>query len=299
MKNRLLILALLLHAIVLAQQDFLKPSDTLNKARLKAVTLSAGAITAGTYLALSQSWYADYPQRDFHFKNDNHHWLQVDKAGHVFGAYQFSRFGTDALRWSGVDDRVAASLGSAFGFAVISGIEVLDGYSARWGASWGDLLANAGGSALFISQELLWKEQRIIPKFSFHTTPYPSARPETLGSTLPEQILKDYNGQTYWLSANVKSFLKIEALPEWLNLAVGYGAEGMITAEDDFVNTVFFPEQRRTRQFYLSLDADLSRIKTKSPWLRTLFSVVNSIKIPAPAIELRDDGVIKGHWMYF
>jgi hypothetical protein len=64
------------------------------------------------------------------------------------------------------------------------------------------------GTALFVSQELLWKEQRITPKFSFHTTQYAQYRPNVLGSSLAEQMLKDYNGQTYWLSVNLHSFYK-------------------------------------------------------------------------------------------
>src|SRR5690606_4046437 len=111
-------------------------------------------------------------------------------------------------------------------------------------------------------------------KFSFHTTPYASRRPNVLGSNLPEQILKDYNGQTYWLSMNLHSFFKGSKIPNWLNVAVGYGAEGMITGQDDLVNMIFLPEKARFRQFYLSFDMDLTKIKTNSHFLKTLFSVV-------------------------
>jgi hypothetical protein len=41
----------------------------------------------------------------------------------------------------------------------------------NWGASIGDVAANASGTALYVSQELLWKEQRIVPKFSFIRQP--------------------------------------------------------------------------------------------------------------------------------
>jgi hypothetical protein len=53
-----------------------------------------------------------------------------------------------------------------------------------------DIIANASGTALFVSQELLWKEQRITPKFSFHTTQYAQYRPNVLGSSLAEQMLR-------------------------------------------------------------------------------------------------------------
>jgi hypothetical protein len=69
----------------------------------------------------------------------------------------------------------------------LTAVEVLDGFSSEWGASSGDIIANASGTALFVSQELLWKEQRITPKFSFHTT-YAQYRPNVLGSS-PEQML--------------------------------------------------------------------------------------------------------------
>ena len=48
----------------------------------------------------------------------------------------------------------------------------------------------------------------------------------------------------------------------------------------------------RYKQYYLSLDVDLTKIKSRSPFVRTLLSVLNVIKIPAPAIEFnRVDGV--------
>jgi hypothetical protein len=178
-------------------------------------------------------------------------------------------------------------------------VEVFDGYSANWGASLGDEVANVSGTALYVSQELLWNEQRIVPKFSFHTTPYAIRRSNVLGSTLQEQLLKDYNGQTYWLSANLYSFTKTASIPKWLNIALGYGAEGMITGTDEFVNTIFLPESKRYRQFYLSLDIDLTKIKTKSHIIKTILTVFNTFKIPAPAFEIKGNGGSKMHLIYF
>ncbi|WP_395045063.1 DUF2279 domain-containing protein [Flavobacterium sp.] len=279
--------------------SFLKPSDSLNKPRLNKVIISEAVLATTALVGLNQLWYADYPKSDFHFINDNDQWLQMDKVGHVFSSYQLGSFGANALKWSGCNRKSQIIYGSTIGFAFLSTVEVFDGYSSEWGFSLGDIAANAGGTALFVSQELLWKEQRIVPKFSFHTTQYASARPNVLGSSISEQIIKDYNGQTYWLSANVYSFFTKSKIPKWLNIALGYGAEGMITGSDDLVNTVFFPDSKRTRQFYLSLDVDLTKIKTKSNTLKTLFSLFNSIKIPAPTIEISQFKGVKGHFFYF
>ncbi|WP_296149321.1 DUF2279 domain-containing protein [uncultured Flavobacterium sp.] len=280
-------------------QDFLTPSDTLNIPRRNTVVISEAVALGGALVGLNQLWYKDYDKSDFHFKNDNAHWLQMDKAGHTFSAYHMGRFGAELLEWSGASKKSQLIYGSTLGFAFLSAVEVMDGYSAEWGFSWGDVAANASGTALYVGQELLWKEQRIVPKFSFHRTPYAGARPEVLGSTFSEEILKDYNGQTYWLSVNIHSFFKESKIPKWLNVAVGYGGEGMITANDALVNTIFLPEKERTRQFYVSFDVDLTKIKTQNHFLKTLFSVFNTIKVPAPTLEFRELGGVKGHVLYF
>ena len=154
------------------------------------------------------------------------------------------------------------------------------------------LVANATGSMLFLGQSLLWKDIRIYPKFSFHPTNYADLRPNTLGDSFSSQLLKDYNGQTYWICFDMDKFMKF---PEWLNLAVGYGAQGMVYARDSQNNEAGFSAYR---QYYLSIDFDLTAIRTRSKVLKTLFKVVSLIKLPAPAMELSKKGV-KFHPAYF
>lgn len=271
---------------------FLTPSDSLNNSRVRLIVASEAVLTATALIGLNELWYSDYPKSDFQFKNDNSEWLQMDKVGHVYASYQFGRISSEMLAWSGVSQKKQLLYGATYGFAFLTAVEVLDGYSEQWGFSWGDVAANATGTTLFVSQELLWKEQRIQPKFSFHTTSYAEQRPELLGSSWSEQILKDYNGQTYWLSANLYSFIGESFLPRWFNVAVGYGAEGMITAEP-------IPGDERYRQWYLSLDVDLTKIETKSHFLKTCFSVFNTIKIPSPTIEISSSQGFKFHPIYF
>lgn len=280
-------------------ESYLTPSDTLNLKRQNVVFISEVVGSSATLLALNQLWYKEYSRSDFHLLNDNAQWLQMDKAGHVFSSYNLGRFGAEALEWSGSSKKNQRLYGATLGFVFLSVVEVMDGFSAEWGASYGDVLANASGTALYISQDLLWNEQRIVPKFSYHQTVYPSARPETLGATWNEQILKYYNGQTYWLSANMASFFRNTKTPKWLNLAVGYGAEGMITGSDALTNSIFLPESKRIRQFYLSFDVDLTRIPTKNHTLKTFFSVFNTLKIPAPTLEVNGNGRFRWHALYF
>lgn len=279
--------------------SFLTPSDSLNLKRSNFVYVSEAVFLGGTLVGLNQIWYKDYPKSSFHFINDNDDWLQMDKAGHLFSTYHLGRFGAEALAWSGADKKQQLVYGATIGFAFLTVVEVFDGFSQEWGASWGDLVANAAGTGLYVSQELLWKEQRIIPKFSFHTTKYAALRPNTLGGSWNEQILKDYNGQTYWLSVNLHSFTKSKNVPQWLNLAVGYGAEGMVYGSHELSSEEIVGHDSRTRQFYFSFDVDLTKIQTKSHTLKTLFSVFNTIKVPAPTLEISQFDRPKWYFVYF
>ena len=284
-----------------AQSDsntFLKPSDTLNKPRRTGVYVGESVALGVTLVGLNQLWYKDYPKSDFHFINDNNQWLQMDKLGHLYSTYHLGRVGAEMLQWSSASKKEQLIYGSTLGLGFLTVVEVFDGFSQEWGASSGDIIANVSGTALYVSQELLWKEQRITPKFSFHQTKFASQRPETLGASFNEEILKDYNGQTYWLSFNVHSFTKDSFIPKWLNLAIGYSGEGMLYGNDAeaIENGII---QNPYRQFYLSLDVDLTKITTKSHFLKTLFSVFNTIKIPAPTLQYDEYNGLKGRFIYF
>lgn len=276
--------------------SFYNKSDSLNIKRRNAVIISETALSLGTLFALDKLWYSDYPRTSFHFKNDNNQWKQMDKMGHVMTSYYLGKVGMEVLDWSGVSKKNQLIYGGTFGFTFLTAVEILDGFSKKWGASWGDILANASGTGLLIGQELLWEEQRIILKYSFSQTNYAKQRPNVLGENFIQQALKDYNGQTYWLSANIWSFNKESNFPKWLNLALGYGADGMLYGENTISNQLL---QNPYRQFYLSFDIDLTKIKTNSKFLKTLFTTINFIKIPAPALEYNTKNGFKLHYLHF
>ncbi|WP_445731807.1 DUF2279 domain-containing protein [Mariniflexile sp.] len=276
---------------------FLTPSDTLNKPRRNAVAISEASLVSVTLIGLNQLWYADYERSKFHTINDNKEWLQMDKMGHVFTSYQLGKHGAQLLNWSGVSEKDQLIYGATLGFGFLTTVEILDGFSEEWGFSWGDILANASGTGLYVGQELLWNEQRMALKFSFHETKYASQRPDKLGEGLLAQVLKDYNGQTYWLSINLHSFIKEKNIPKWLNIAVGYGADGMLTGIKD-VDNQLLTNIGRHRQFYLSLDVNLSNIETESKLLRSIFDIFNMIKVPLPTLEFNKKGYVF-HLFYY
>ncbi|MBI1782908.1 MAG: DUF2279 domain-containing protein [Sphingobacteriales bacterium] len=281
----------------------------LNSKRVKFITAVNIAGYGGSLILLNQAWYSQYPRSSFHFFNDNKEWLQMDKVGHVWTAYNTGKASAEMWKWTGMNKKKAAIIGGLSGAAYLTVIEILDGFSKEWGFSPGDMAANVFGSGLFLSQELAWGEQRILYKFSFHRRSYGepmlNQRADKLfGNSWYERMLKDYNGQAYWFSANLKSFFPQSNLPAWLNLSVGYGADGMFggfenVAYNDNNNVTFNRRDiKRYRQWYLAPDIDFTKIKTNKKWLRTAFHFLNAFKFPAPALEL-SNGKLKAHAIYF
>jgi hypothetical protein len=272
---------------------FASDSLSLFKKRKLALGISSIALTSGSLIYLNQAWYQEYNTSKFHEFNDNDEWFQLDKCGHTFTTYQTGRLMMNAMDWAGYSKKNQLLIGGLSGLAYMSAIEVMDGYSEGWGFSWGDMGANALGSGLAIGQKALWNEQRIQLKFSFYQSNYAKYRTNLLGESFGSQILKDYNGQIYWLSINPSTFMKKETkFPKWLNVAFGYGANGMIGARD---NNFLIQDAdgtirtfNRYRQGYFSLDVDFTRIKTKSRFLKSVFTCINIIKIPFPNLEVSE-----------
>jgi uncharacterized protein YfiM (DUF2279 family) len=280
-----------------------------NKSRLWLVGAVNVVAYGGSLIILNKAWYSGYAKTSFHTFNDSKEWLQVDKFGHAWTAYNAGRISAAMWKWAGLSPKKSAWIGAATSTAYLIGIEFLDGHSAKWGWSWSDIAANFAGSGLFLGQELAWGEQRIQYKFSFHrkdyTDPVLEQRADDLfGSSWYERMLKDYNAQTYWFSANLKSFWPQSNLPRWLDISVGYGADGMFGGfENKWVDesgaTVDRTDIPRKRQFFLAPDIDFTKIKTNQKWLRTVFTLLNAFKCPAPTLMIDSHGKVRAYAIYF
>ena len=278
-------------------------SDSVNRKRLNTVIIGSSAAYVASLTALYFVWYKDNLSSDFNFIDDKNYWLQVDKVGHATTAYTLSNYGYWMLRWAGVNENKSIWYGALMGWSAMTVIEILDGFSADYGASFTDLAANTLGSGIFIGQQFLWHEQRFRLKFSYHPTEYAQYNPSQLGDNTLARVLKDYNGQTYWLSANIQSFIKRDTrFPAWINVAAGYGAKGMLAPVtnpefDEDGNPL--PHFDRVRQYYLSMDIDWTKIKTNSGFLSFTFKLLSFIKLPFPTLEYNSEDGFVGHWIYF
>lgn len=275
--------------------------ETVNKKRLATAIVVESTAYLGLMSGLQFIWYKDSERVPFHLYDDSKGYLQIDKMGHAYGAYMESYICYKWLRSAGVSKNKSLLFGGTMGVIMQTPIEVFDGIYENWGFSWSDMAANTAGSFLLIGQELLFDRQFFQYKFGFSQSKYAAQANGYLGDTYLESLFYDYNGHTYWLSANVNNFIKNDKIPDWLNIAVGYSADGMF---GEFSNRsswggVAIPETERFRQFFLSPDIDWTKIPTDSKFLKTLFQAMNFIKLPAPAIEMDSRGKLTGHWIYF
>ncbi|MFN8308780.1 MAG: DUF2279 domain-containing protein [Chitinophagales bacterium] len=289
--------------------SFLNFAKTPNNKRIIGTAVGLGGAYVSGMVFLDRLWYAGYPRSKFHWFNDLNEWNQIDKGGHIIGAYTESNFAYQWYRWCGANRRDAAIYGALTGFVAQSSIEIFDGFSSKWGASWSDIAANGIGSLAAMSQNLAWGEQRIQLKIAVHLQPYPHGElgtraNELFGTGLVNTFFKDYNNIDYWVCVNPWAFRKESKFPKWLNIAVGYGAGNLYGGFDNTwtdKNGVFHnrKDQTRYRKFFISIDYNLMHVKAHTRVGRLLLGALNFIKLPAPAIEFNTLGQVVFHPCYF
>jgi hypothetical protein len=277
---------LLLISFLLAAHAGFSQRDSLS-ARKWIVGGTNAALWGGSTFLLNEIWYKDYPRSAFHPFNDASNWRFMDKSGHAFTAYQLSTAEYAAWRWAGVNEHSATWLSGGISWGYLMTVEVLDGFSSEWGFSWADVTANTAGSGLFVAQQLAWNQQRIYLKFGYRPSPYADLRPDVLGSTFSERLLKDYNAQSYWLCVSPALFLpNANGFPRWIQLSFGYSTDQMLKGDSDLYSIDGFTYRARS-EYAISLDIDWSQLPIKRPWLRKIVRPLNALKIPFPAVFWR------------
>ncbi|MCB0659616.1 MAG: DUF2279 domain-containing protein [Saprospiraceae bacterium] len=297
-------------------QSFFEPADTFNTKRFITVSAIGGSIYTGMSLGLYHAWYKKQDLGSFHFFNDNGEWMNMDKFGHAYTAYMQGTICYKGAKWAGVSEKNSIWAGILCGVIFQSTLETMDGFSNKWGFSKGDMIANVSGTALFATQQIIWKEQRLKLKYASYPPKHPNSLVTSIDGTATttildrskdlfgtgffERALKDYNGQSYWVSVNIASFFGESRWPKWLNIAIGTGAESMYGGfkNEWTIGSASFElpsSYNRYRQFYISPDIDFSELKTNNSALKTLFSIFNVFKCPAPALEINTKGEIVFH----
>jgi hypothetical protein len=245
--------------------------------------VTAAGVTA-IHLYQQNAWWKGHRGR-FHFEEDLVYAKNVDKLGHLYGANVLTFVFSRSLQWADVSPRSSLVWGAVASTLFQTYIEVEDGFSVYWGFDRVDFAGDVVGAWYPLVQEYVPFFQNFNFKFSY----IPKNPNEPSG--IPGQtrtIFDDYEGQTIWLSANVKNLLPRSVSsfwPSFLCLSVG------VSVRD---NT----SPNRYLVWYLAPDVDMTKIIPSDTWfLKTLGEALNFIHFPLPAIRIAPNVIWYG--LYF
>ena len=269
-------------------------SPAPDRGRLKALGFTIIGLYVIAVTGLYFFWYRKTKLNAFHWFDDRKEWNQIDKAGHIYGGYFQTVWGYELLRWAGLSNKQSAVIGALLGISIQSSIEIMDGYSSKWGASYSDLGGNFIGAFIAASQYWMWEEQRIMLKFSYDGGDYPTGElgersSELFGDDALDRGLKDYNHMTLWASVNPSKFYP-GIYPDWLCYSVGYSTENLYGGfenkwTDKNGNKHDRTDLPRLRVLNFSLDADLPKLNKGDKKELAIFKMLNIFKVPFPRLQ--------------
>jgi Predicted periplasmic lipoprotein (DUF2279) len=190
-----------------------------------AAVIGGIAATVGIYGATN--WWEDGFSGSFHTVNEG--WFGqdtneggADKAGHAYGTYVMTRLLTRTFEAVGNDPGRALRLGAWTSLGVMTGVEVIDGFSNKYSFSIEDAVMNAAGTAFAVLSEVYPSVDALLDFRLLYQRPDDA---QQAGSTQP---LSDYSGQTFLLVLKVDGIPRVHEVPvvRYLEFEVGYNARG-------------------------------------------------------------------------
>jgi hypothetical protein len=216
-----------------------------------AAVIGGIGITVGIYGA--NSWWKDGFSGSFRTVDEgwfgrNTYAGGTDKAGHAYFTYIGARLLTRGFEAAGNDPGRALRLGAWTSLGVLTGVEVIDGFSKRFRFSMEDAVANAAGVAFAVLAEV---DPRVDALLDFRLLYRRSDDARRVGETDP---LADYSGQTFLLAVKADGIPRLREVPvvRYLELQVGYNARGYEPGDG-----VGIDPQRR---IYYGVGINLSRL---------------------------------------
>jgi hypothetical protein len=243
----------------LAAAFLLLPSDALAEpdpvsSRLRWKNAAViGGIGAAVGFYGANSWWKDGFSGSFRTVDEgwfgqNTYTGGGDKAGHAYFTYTGARLLARGFEAVGNDPRRALRLGTWTSLGVMTGVEVIDGFSKKYRFSMEDAVANAVGAAFAVLTEV---DPRVDALLDFRLLYQRSDDARRVGETDP---LADYSGQTFLLAAKADGVPRLRDVPvvRYLELQVGYNARGY-EPNDGTMNA---PQRR----IYYGVGINLSRL---------------------------------------
>jgi hypothetical protein len=244
------------------------------------IILGGLAVNLASITYLEYKWWWEGNYHPFIYENDgfyNNYSLGIDKIGHFYTSYMYFHVVDNLLSLGTFSDRTRLAISTSLPVIYALSIELGDGWST-YAFSGYDLGFNLAGIGVGFLQTRYPALQAVKVKWSF----YPSQNNFWTGHDHFSPT-NDYDGQIYWLSFNVNKLLPRNAKkywPKYLNLATGYGVEGI----SNVTNTTAY------RQYFFGIDYNLSAIPAKRKISRALINTLDLFKYPAPGFSNDKDG---------
>tara|TARA_B100000780_G_scaffold4586_1_gene3702 strand:+ start:61483 stop:62370 length:888 start_codon:yes stop_codon:yes gene_type:complete len=260
--------------------------DTLgvNNSRVLLVGSSLALSLGASYAYVENAWWKDISS-EFHFDpgNDLVYALNVDKAAHFLGGVYASDLFSQSFLWTGMKRKKALWYGALFGSSIQLAIEMKDAYAPYWGFSKYDLGLGSLGSFWPVMQSYSKGLSALNFKFSYfkHSNIYWDLEAQRDKNPSRFAWYDDYPNQTYWISADLNYFLKTKQIPDWLNIAVGFGLD----------DTQYLDNSKKiggNNEYYIALDYNILKLlkNWQTPLSRKIKYFLKYLKLPAPTIRV-------------
>ncbi|MBE0607419.1 MAG: DUF2279 domain-containing protein [Deltaproteobacteria bacterium] len=216
-----------------------------------AAVIGGIGITVGAYGM--NKWWKDGFSGSFHTTDEG--WFGQDtyagggdKVGHAFFSYTGARLLTRVFEAVGNDPGRALRMGAWTSLGVMTGVEVVDGFSKKFRFSMEDAVANAAGAAFAVLVEV---DPRVDALLDFRLLYQRSDDARRLDQTDP---IADYSGQTFLLALKADGIPRLREIPvvRYLEILVGYNTRGY-EPNDGTMND---PQRR----IYYGVGINLSRL---------------------------------------
>ena len=268
--------------------QYLGTTEEIDYGRLAFVGGTMAVGMAGIHIYQQNGWWKDN-RAPFHFREDLTYGLGVDKIGHFYGASVLTFVISRAVGWAHVSEPGTLWIGAGASLLFQTYIEVEDGFSA-WGFDRVDFAADAAGAFWPVAQHYVPWLQQVHLKMSYRPSDLIN-NPGGAGFRGQKHLMMDdYEGQTFWLSSDLDNLAPVSlqnVLPDFLGIALGYGARDIATAGS-----------APYRVYFLALDYDFTKIIPQNTWfLKTLSETLNFIHFPSAAIRISPSVIWYG--LYF
>ena len=212
-------------------------TDDEQRVRLGRLAVIGGSAAAFHYLGFKyfdRAWYQGKKTNQIRWIYDwgGDTYVNLDKGGHFMGGAFMAQKLSEAYAWAGFTERMAALLGTTTSWAALLEVEMRDAYFDQWGFSVPDFIANTLGASLPVLHAFFPRTRALHFKWSYHPSHLYLNNNDRSANDRPyvDHLIDDYEGMTFWASLPLRSLFdkrKTRPAPEWLRVAIGYGATGL------------------------------------------------------------------------